>query len=93
MHVFLKVLNPVSVVVDIAALKETIELKARQPQQLACLMVRKRSGPVAFDRQRLKRLTTGIGALDKIVGKLDGDLHTDRLPEHGRRSPPIFSFS
>ena len=56
-------------------LQETVKRKARKSQQLACLIMRKRSGPVPFHDQSLQSLPPRVLMLREIIRQLDRDFH------------------
>ena len=49
-------------------LEQLIEFESRKLQQVACLVMRQRARAVALDRERLKRLPTGIRSLRNTSG-------------------------
>ena len=77
--ILLQILDVISVVVDVPLFEKTIELEPRQPQYLACLIVRKCSRAVSLNRQRFQYVAPWIGVLGQIVGKLDRNLDGLRL--------------
>src|SRR5947208_841699 len=80
-QVLLQVLDRVRMIVDLALDQEIVELKARQPEQLAGLMVGERPGAVAFDGESFERFAPRIGVPRYVVWQLDGDLHGSRIAD------------
>jgi len=67
------------VVVDVPLFQKSVELEARQPQQLTGFKVTQRLRAVALDGESFERVAPWVGVLGEVVGKLDGDLHGLRV--------------
>jgi len=66
-------------IVDLPLLQERVELKSRQSQNPACLIVRERSRALPLDGERFQRIAPWFGVQGQIVQKLDRYLHRLRL--------------
>ncbi len=73
--ILFQVFYAVSVLVNVPFLQKTVKSKARESQELACLIMRERPGTIPFHDQGFERLTTRILVLGKVVGQLDGYFH------------------
>jgi len=70
-----QIFNTVSVVEDVSPLQEALELKSRQSQELAGLVMRQFARTVSFNSQSLKGFTARVFMLSEIVRELNHYLH------------------
>ena len=66
-------------IIDLALLQEIVELKAREAQQLSCLVVRQGTRTVALNCELFEGFAARVCVLSYIVWQFHRDLHEFRI--------------
>ncbi len=75
----LEVFQIAGMIQNVPIFLEAIEFETRKAEQLPSLEVAERAGTIAFDSKRFEGLTSRVGLLRDVRGKINDDLHGLRI--------------